>query len=313
MNAKSNFVKESIEELQQKMIAESILRVDAAEKDFSELEGKRTEKIYHVLSDIYKEYHQFKDTDLEEPYFEELENFLSSKGHVIQSDTSHALMIVKAVFEGKPSVKKEQKSKYAKVIQLAKVREIQPEEFFDWVKVKGIENISRNKEELPKTKAERSSLERARTLILQWLEVKDAKPVSVSDISIEDMPTSEISSDRFELAICKLRPHPHDKTKAQLHTYWLLPRTEKNEKGYLKDLAWAILPKLEDFEALVQEGSAEVFGDAVQRELDYAEQKGLALEQYLRVCERQNAHELATGQGMGNAFTKPFIPPKRKK
>jgi hypothetical protein len=313
MIEKREFDTQSIEALQAQMIAESITRVDAAEKDFSELEGKRTEKIYHVLSDLYKEYHQFKDTVLEEPYFEEVESFLSSKDIPVQSDTSYALMIVKAVFEGKPSVKKGQASKYAKVLQLAKVREVQTDEFFEWVKAEGIEKISRNKAKLPKNEAERSSLERARTLILQWLAVKDAKPVSISDVDIEDMPKSEINSDRFELAICKLRPHPHDKTKAQLHTYWLLPRTEKNEKDYLKDLAWSIMPKLEEFEALVQEGSNEVFGDAVQSELDYAEQKDLALELYLRDCELQNAREHVTGQGMGNAFTKPFAPPKRKK
>lgn len=303
---------QSIESLQEKMIAESIQRVDATERVFADIEGKRTEIIYRVLGDIYNEYYQFKDTSLEEAYFEEVEGFLNSKGIAIQSDTSHALMIVKAVFENKTSVNKSQTSKYAKVIQIAKAREVEPNEFVGWIKYEGIEKISRNKEKLPKSQDERSRLERARILILQWLDVRDAMPVSISDISLKDLPSSEINAGRYEVALCKVRPHPSDPTKAQMHTYWLLPRTEKNEKDYLKDLAWSILPKLEEFEAVVAQGNDIVFGDAVQRELDYAEHKNLALEQYLRDCERENAKELVTGEGMGNAFSKPFLPPKRK-
>lgn len=303
---------QSIESLQEQMIAESIKRVDTTERGFAEIEEKRTEVIYTVLGEIYNEYYQFKDTELEEAYFEEVESFLSTKGIAVQSDTSHALMIVKAVFENKPSVNKSQTSKYAKVIQIAKVREVEPNEFVSWVKIEGIEKISRNKEKLPKSQEERSRLERARILILQWLEVRDAMPVSVSDISLKDLPSSEVNAGRYEVALCKVRPHPSDPTKAQMHTYWLLPRTEKNEKDHIKDLAWSILPKLEEFEAIVAKGNTVVFGDELQRELDYAEHKNLAFEQYLRDCERQNADDLVSGRGMGDAFAKPFVPPKRK-
>jgi len=303
---------QSIENLQEQMIAESIKRVDTTERGFAEVEEKRTEVIYRVLGEIYNEYYQFKDTELEEAYFEEVESFLSTKRITVQSDTSHALMIVKAVFENKPSVNKSQTSKYAKVIQIAKVREVDPNEFVSWVKIEGIEKISRNKEKLPKSQEERSRLERARILILQWLEIRDAMPVSVSDISLKDLPSSEVHAGRYEVALCKVRPHPSDPTKAQMHTYWLLPRTEKNERDHIQDLAWSILPRLEEFEAIVAKGNTVVFGDEVQRELDYAELKNLALEQYLRDCERQNADDLVTGNGMGNAFSKPFVPPKRK-
>jgi len=303
---------QSIENLQEQMIAESIKRVDTTERGFAEVEEKRTEVIYRVLGEIYNEYYQFKDTELEEAYFEEVESFLSTKRITVQSDTSHALMIVKAVFENKPSVNKSQTSKYAKVIQIAKVREVDPNEFVSWVKIEGIEKISRNKEKLPKSQEERSRLERARILILQWLEIRDAMPVSVSDISLKDLPSSEVHAGCYEVALCKVRPHPSDPTKAQMHTYWLLPRTEKNERDHIQDLAWSILPRLEEFEAIVAKGNTVVFGDEVQRELDYAELKNLALEQYLRDCERQNADDLVTGNGMGNAFSKPFVPPKRK-
>jgi hypothetical protein len=61
-----------------------------------------------------------------------------------------------------------------------------------------------------------------------------------------------------------------------------------------------------------QHKSLAIFGSEIQQELDFAEQKNLALEQYLRDCERLNAAEMIRGEGLGNAFCRPFIPPKRK-
>jgi hypothetical protein len=311
MGNKSTNEPVSIEALQAEMIAESIKRVDAVDKDFSEFEETHKEKIYQTLSSIYGEYYQFKDTALEVEYFEEVANYLSLKGVNVQADTTHALMLVKAVFKKKRTVNKSQHSKYAKVISLAKAREVEPSEFIEWVKAQGIEKISRSKERLPANEGERTELARARTLLLRWLDIKDASPAAITDIAIEDLPTSAVDVGRFEIAICKIRPHPTDSKKVQLHTYWVLPRTEKTERGIFMDLAWALVPRLDDFEAMVKNKSLEIFGSEIQQELDFAEQKNLALEQYLRDCERQNAAEMISGEGLGNAFCRPFIPPKR--
>lgn len=311
--SKSNSLRESsIQELQEEMIAESIKRVDAVDKDFSEFEEVHREKIYQTLSNIYIEYYQFKDTALEAAYFEEIENYLSSNGITVQADTSNALKLVKAVFKRKRTVNKSQLSKYAKVMHLAKVREIEPSEFYEWARSQGIEKISRSNEKLPEGEVERSQLARARTLLLKWLDIKDASPAAITDIAIEDLPTSAVDVGRYEVAICKIRPHPTDSKKAQLHTYWVLPRTEKTEKFFLMDLAWALVPRLEAFEAMVEEANLSVFGSEIQQELDFAEQKNLALEHYLRECQRQNSAEAISGDGLGNAYCKPFIPPKRR-
>jgi hypothetical protein len=72
------------------------------------------------------------------------------------------------------------------------------------------------------------------------------------------------------------------------------------------------LPKLDDLEAMVAAGNQIVFQSEMQRELEYAEEKGLAFEKYLRDCERQNAFDSLTHTGMGNAFMTPYNPPKRK-
>lgn len=302
----------SIEALQEEMIAESIKRVDAVEKDFSEFEETHKEKIYQTLSSIYSEYYQFKDTAIEMLYFEEIQNYLSSNGISVQTDTTHALMLVKAVFKKKRTVNKSQLSKYGKVIHLAKTREVEPSEFLEWVKAQGIEKISRSGDKLPSSEGERTELARARALLLKWLDLKDATPAAITDIAIEDLPTSAVNVGRYEVAICKIRPHPTDIKKAQLHTYWVLPRTEKNENFYLMDLAWALVPRLDAFEAMIRAEDLVVFGSELQQELDFVEQKKLALEQYLRDCERQNFEETINGDGLGNAFCKPFIPPKRK-
>lgn len=312
MGTKSTNEPASIEALQAEMIAESIKRVDAADKDFSEFEDTHKEKIYLTLSKIYGEYYQFKDTVLEAAYFEEIQNYLSSNGVHVQADTTNALMLVKAVFKKKRTVNKSQLSKYAKVIHLAKVREVEPEDFFEWLKSHGIEKISRGNEKLPESESQRNELARARQLIIKWLDLKDAIPTAITDVAIEDLPSSAVDAGRFEIAICKIRPHPTDSTKVQLHTYWVLPRTEKTERGILMDLAWALVPRLDDFEAMVKNENLLIFGSEIQQEFDYAEQKKLALEQYLRDCERQNAVETISGEGLGNAFSKPFIPPKRK-
>jgi hypothetical protein len=312
MRKKNSLQESSIKTLQEEMIAESIKRVDAVDKDFSEFEEKHKEKIYQTLNDIYVEYYQFKDTELELTYFEEIENYLSSKGVFVQADTSNALKLVKAVFKKKRTVNKSQLSKYAKVIQLAKAREVEPSEFFEWVKSQGIEKISRNNEKLPASEGERNELARARILLLKWLEIKDANPTAITDIAIEDLPTSVVDVGRYEVAICKIRPHPTDNKKAQLHTYWVLPRTEKTEKFFLMDLAWALVPRLDAFADMVQNDNLAVFGAEVQAELDFAEQKNIALEQYLRDCHRQNSADAISGEGLGNAFCKPFTPPKRQ-
>lgn len=302
---------QSIDELQSQMINASIQRVDAVEKKFIDVEAKHKDQIYGFLGDIYKEYHQFKDSPLEEQYFEAVELGLSQKGISVQSDTTHALMLVKTVFEKKNS-QKSQLSKYAKSIQLAKLREIEPDKFPEWLAQNGIEKISRNKQKLPKNQSERAALARANLLILQWLEIKDAMPVAITEINRLDLPSATIDTARMEVALCKIRAHPTDPTKALIHTYWILPRTEKNEKDQLSSLAWSILPKLDDLEAMVAAGNQIVFQSEMQRELEYAEEKGLAFEKYLRDCERQNAFDSLTHTGMGNAFMTPYNPPKRK-
>lgn len=302
---------QSIEELQSQMINASIQRVDAVERKFVDVQEKHKDQIYSFLGDIYKEYHQFKDSPLEEQYFEAVELGLAQRGISIQSDTTHALMLVKTVFEKKNS-QKSQLSKYAKTIQLAKLREIEPDKFTEWLEANGIEKISRNKQKLPKSDSERAALSRANLLILQWLEIKDAMPVAITEINRKDLPSATIDAARMEVALCKIRPHPTDPTKALIHTYWVLPRTEKNEKDHLSGLAWSILPRLDELEAMVAAGNTIVFQNEIQSELDYAEEKGLAFEKYLRDCERQNSFDSLTNTGMANAFMTPFKPPKRK-
>lgn len=305
---------QNITELQERMIAESINRVGAVDTAFSEFEKTHQHNIRATLNQIYVEYFQFKDSMLEEPYFDEIIHYLINKGISVQDDTTHALMLIKAVFENKPTTHKGQLSKYAKVMHLAQARLVQPEEFLEWLEEQGgIEKISRNQTKVPKDASERSKLQRASLLILQWLEGKDAKPTAVTEIESADWPTAKVDARRYEIAICKIRPHPTQTTKAQLQTYWVLPRTAKNEKDFLTDLAWALIPRLEEFEAMVKEQNLIVFDSEIQGELDYREQKNIAFEQYLYECERQNTKDWISGEGMENAYSKPFRPPKRKK
>ena len=274
--------------------------------------------LYGKLRETYILYFKWMNSPNKQDFFDEVELYLSSKNIPYQANTSEALLMTKAILGEK---NKSKASKYAKHMEVAFRNGITDKEYPAWMQENGVEAISRKSSRIKKPKKikidEKSNYERAANLILKWLEIREANPITTGKANIGSIAKYDVLKNEsntntvYELAICNRRPAGDDTNQQIIDTLWLLPKTVTIENQFLHYLAHAIIHDLPNLELQLKGEELKVFGTEIEQLISEDEIYQFAYEEDARELTRKVDEARVQGMDVGSVYsTHKFKKPK---
>jgi len=130
---------------------------------------------YEAMTSIYEKYMEIEYSgDLRNEFYQQLRIKLLESGHKIQKNTPNAGLLIRLVW-GEGTLTASRINQYANVLQAAQGRSIETKDFFEWLKNVKISKASKP-QLLDEKERQRSRLERARILILRYLDWRETHP-----------------------------------------------------------------------------------------------------------------------------------------
>ena len=303
-------------------IANTFVLLDAI-ADETRLQAASVEKTLTMrLAEVYVLYYYWGNSPHLDDFELDLNAYLEDREIPFNDGTSLALKFTK-VFLADTNIAKA--SKYAKHMETAFNKGVEPLEYPEWTNLNGIEETSRRKPLLKGAKRihrnSKSDYNRALDLIYRWLEIKESNPLYSSNVPVDDIkmkgnPRIEGNSakTRYEITITKRYDDLKNPLMCEVDTLWILPRLDSIEQLIVHHLARAIMGKLEELEELVRVSDMKTFGTDIQELIEFDEYVAewrIEQENILRRDLRE-AQSRGEDEGLVYANHNP-VPPKLKK
>jgi len=245
-------------------------------------------EIYKALQSLYRSYLEIEYSgELRNDFYVELKQKLVDLGYNIQKNTRDAALLVRLVF-GK-DVSHSKVHQYVSVLQYAQDKDVTADEFVDWLKretitgaVKAAANIGIDPEVV------KQRYQRARLLLLRYLEWRESRPFATQKMLAW---TAERylgrGTDSCVMIGTAVRRFDRESDYADIYISHILPPSLEFDIKIIDRWAKFIEPKLEMYEAELEEKTADEWGDDLHTALwDFDVKQAEKISQYWQIRQQ---------------------------
>lgn len=204
---------------------------------------------YRIIGEVYDKYLEIEGSgDLRDDFYSELRQRLIDYGFKVQRNTPNAGLLLRLVL-GK-SATSSSINQYVNVLYAAQEFDIKEEDFVDWLKKV---TISKAATQLPEAKEwKKDRLERARTLVLRYLDWRETHPVLTGKKSMLAYTANQYVTTDTHLVVMigtAVRRMDRGSDYADIHVSHIMPPNLEIEIKIIDKWARLLEPQLEKNEA----------------------------------------------------------------
>ncbi len=245
-------------------------------------------EIYKALQSLYRLYLEIEDSgELRSDFYAEVKQKLIDLGYTIQKNTRDAALIVRLVFGRDTSNSKVHQ--YVSVLQYAQDNQVEADDFVDWLKketITGAVKAAANNGIDPEVVKQR--YQRARLLLLRYLEWRETKPFASQKMLA--WGAEQYLGQGTDLCVMigtAVRRFDRESDYADIHISHILPPNLEFDIKIIDRWAKFIEPKLELFEAELEEKTIDEWGDDLHTALwDFDVKQAEKIAQYWQLRQQ---------------------------